>query len=418
MVKPLRLVCALVMLAVLLAPLAALQFNVTVTNEIGTRLPGTKVQILVANTTLYEQTTIWCPKIDAEKGCPLINDKAMVNFELSPETYFLRLQRSGYPDHVYLQTISENTNIEMIMFIKKSTYTIFGRVPSDIADYEGETIKLVDDASGAIIRSSAIKDNNYFILESLWPDKVYHLRIDRGTERLLSNPFSHAEVGAYYVEINSASEPLRNITILPSLNGPIQADLHSKISPRLMAGERPMAGQVILVTTPTGSLNLTTDSNGYVSIWAAEGGDYVFNWQTITYAVNVPKEEEPAAPAPVAPAPAPVAPAANVAPEVPSVDAGAAVGAVSLAALALLGVAIIIVFAALFGRRLIKAKGAEKSGHVFEPVKPSLPSSAQTYSPPAFAHEPKHETHVGKHPTHGSKAKHHAAKHPTKHKKK
>ena len=411
-----RIAFALALLALLIAPLAALQLNVVVTNEIGTRLPGTHVQILVANTTLYEQTAKWCPSIDLSKNCSAVDDRAVASFTLAPGTYFLRLQRSGYPDHVYLQTLNDDTTLPLIMFIKKSTYTVFGRVAVNPESFVGESIKLVDDKSDSILRSTTIKDNGYFILESLWPDTWYHARVDRGTERLISKSFSHSEIGAYYVEVNAASEPLQNITTRPTFSAPMQADLHSKIRVRLLSQDRPMAGQPMTVTTPNGPLNLTTDTDGYVYVWAAEGGDYVFNWQSMTQTVSVPYPEAPAAPVIVAPVvvePAPAASEPVTAAPVASTDNTAAIGLSVMVVLGL-GVVVVVILAAIFGPKLIKRMRSNSASSVppTHPIEPGKSASAPL-SPPAAPAAPS-TSHKGAshHPTHPSA--HHA--HP-KHKK-
>ena len=407
-----RLVCALALLALLIAPLSAVQLDVTVTNQVGTRLPGTHVQILVANTTLYEQTTIWCPKIDAARNCTTINDKALAQFTLSPDTYFLRLQRSGYPDQVYLQTINADTSLNLILSDSKSTYTVFGRVAVDPTSYIGETIKRVDDSSDSIVSTSTIKDNGYFILESIYPDKSYHLRVDRGTERLLSKSFSYSDIGAYYVEVNSVTEPLQNITTLPSFSGPLKADLHSLIHLQLTSGDRPMAGQSVVVTTPNGPFNLTTDANGSVMIWAAEGGDYVFDWQTLKQTVSVPKPPAPVVVVTPVVEPKPSEPViSEPIPSAPSPNVGAAALGVSLLVFVGLGVVAILILAVVFGPRLLKkfrspaAPGAPSSPSSASSKPASLSTLAPPISPP-ISHDEKKEPHH-----HSSDAHHHPAHH-------
>ncbi|VVB56783.1 Carboxypeptidase regulatory-like domain protein [uncultured archaeon] len=411
---------ALLALLLLAAPLLALQFNVTVTNEIGTRLPGTKVQILTGDTVLYENSTIWCPKADVDKGCPVrISDRAQAGFELAPDTYFLRLQRSGYPDHVYLQTLDQDTALTVIMFIRKSTYTMYGRVSNASHQLDGMQIKLMDADTDTVVRTSAIKANGDYLIDSLWPGRKYYLRVDDGEQRLLSEPFSYNDVGAYYLELAGAQAPLRNVSLQPLLSGPDRADLHSRISVTLMSGERPMEGQTVTVRTPNGELNLTTDADGIARVQAAEGGQYTFKWSSLRLNVTVPMPPAPAAPAaPQAPAPAfevTVPEQAPAAPAGPMVEPTVALGAAGLVLMA--GGLTVLALLAVFGPKLWKKmnEGAKKteakarSSGAESGISSSRPSEAAKSSPaPKIggtgpARPEQHRAHPARHGAHKKK---------------
>ncbi|MCL6089203.1 MAG: hypothetical protein M1530_03520 [Candidatus Marsarchaeota archaeon] len=193
MANSLRYGLLLLALALMATSLLALELNVSVTNNARTRMPGTRVEVLVGSTVLYNQTTKWCPKVDIAAGCPEIQDRAMAQFNLAPGTYFLRVRRSAYPDYIYIQTLEEDTDLTVIIMQAKSTYTVYGQAGDGTGDWSGQTIKLMDE-NDAVVKSVAIKGNGYYLIDSLWPGKKYYLRVDRGGQRLLSAPFSRCPV--------------------------------------------------------------------------------------------------------------------------------------------------------------------------------------------------------------------------------
>jgi hypothetical protein len=255
----------------------ALELNVTLTNEVGTRLPGSAVDILVGNTVLYTKNT------------SIIDDRAVAQFTIAPGTYFIRLRRGGYPDHIYLQTLENDTEMKFIMLMRRSTYTIYGQVEGETS-LAGRSIKLIDE-TGAVAKSSTIKGSGYYLIDSLWPTKKYYLWVDGPIQPIFSENFSYDAPGAYYIPIKS--KPIeKEIEEFPQLAAPASAKIGERIAVSLMVGSRPMAGQEIKVITPDGEFSITTDSQGLAYIQAAESGDYVFEWGGLKQKVNVPSQEQ------------------------------------------------------------------------------------------------------------------------------
>ena len=411
MANSLRYGLLLLALALMATSLLALEFNVSVTNNARTRMPGTRVEVLVGSTVLYNQTTKWCPKVDIAAGCPEIQDRAMAQFNLAPGTYFLRVRRSSYPDQVYLKTLDEDTGFMATIIQHKSTYLVYGQVGSGSGDWSGQTIKLMDE-NDAVVRSVGIKGSGYYIIDSLWPGKRYYLRIDRGAERLLSAPFSYQEVGAYYVSPGTAQQPLSNATTTPQLAAPAQAQRGERIAISLMMGIRPMAGQSILASTPDGLLNISTDENGLAYLQAAEWGAYRFEWNGLSQTVMVPEPaqapEQPAA----APAESNVSPSAgpSEAPgsAAPSSNAAAGIaisGAVIFLAAALAVIAALWVFGPGIWRRMKENAAMPRSPPHAAEERPAQYSAGSFWEPRMPPHGGAHAH--GKHAAHRKKAAHH-----------
>ncbi len=304
MQTPCRMLVLVLGLALLVGLPSAYQFNATVVNEIGTRLVNTHVQIMVGNTVLYENATTWCPEIDVAKGCYVAYDRAMSSFDLAPGIYFVRLQRGGYPDHAYILNITRDLEVQYVMFIKKSTYTLFGRVTGNPEHWTGTRISMMD-AQDTVVRSANILPAGDFLIDTVWPDTNYYLRLDDGTQRINSPVFQAPDTGAGYMEVNGTLALSNNTILAPKLAASSGAALYSVLSVQLKSGDRPMTGQQIAAKTPRGTLNLSTDENGKVYVQAAEGGEYTFTWETQVVKMSVPKptvaappqkNETPAAP--------------------------------------------------------------------------------------------------------------------------
>ena len=404
MQTPPRMLVLVLGLALLIGTASALQLNVTVTNKgcpsTSGRLIGTKVQVMVGNTTLYENIT------------KIVDDRAMAQFTLAPGTYFLRLIRASYPDHVYLQTIKQDTELCRNMIMQKSTYTLFGRVTADPDYWAGREISLIDQKQDTVKSRATIMPDGYFLIDAVWPATDYYLRLDDGTQRIVSPVFQAPDTGAGYMEINGALAQANNTVLAPKLTASSKVALYSILSAQLKAGERPMVGQRVIVSTPRGTLNLSTDDNGQVYVQAAEGGDYTFTWETQVMTMSVPK---PAAPAP----PAQNNTAANGTPSTPIIppeQAGAAatptpnsmlvLGTASLALIAAI-VVIAVVFIFFVVPRLMRmmSKGAGKKEEPAAPSWPAMPELPASLGGEEHAHKgharpPAHHKH-----------KHHRRKH-------
>ncbi len=396
-------------LALLIGLPSAFVFNATIVNEIGTRLVNTHVQIMVGNTVLYENASKWCPKIDPTTGCFVIQDRALSQFELARGIYFVRLQRGGYPDHVYILNITRDLEVQYVMFIKKSTYTLFGRVTENTDYWVGRKISLMD-AQGTVVRSVNILPDGDFLVDSVWPNTNYYLRLDDGVQKITSPVFQAPDTGAGYMEVNGTLANANDTLVTPKLSAYSSAALYSILAVQLKAGDRPMAGQQVTVITPRGTLNLSTDDSGKAYVQAAEGGDYTFMWETQTVKMSVPSAAPTAPPAQNVTA-GNETPAFVIPPEAGGETAPATTAAGWLGITSLMLIAVVVVIAVVFIFFVVPRfmrmanKPAEKKE---EPAAPAWPA----WSEPAAetgAKENKHkEGHA--HPKHKAAGKHHKKK--------
>ncbi|MCL6089329.1 MAG: hypothetical protein M1530_04185, partial [Candidatus Marsarchaeota archaeon] len=200
-----------------------------------------------------------------------------------------------------------------------------------------------------------------------------------------------------------------NATSIPQMAAPAQVQRGERIAISLMIGSRPMAGQTILTTTPSGQLNIATDENGLAYVQAAEWGAYRFEWGGLSQTVMVPAPAaqapaQPEAPAPVVESNATSAPAPATAP--PSDAAagialsGAVVGGIALLAL--------IIGLAVFGPGIWR-RMKENAAMPREPSHEERPAqySASVWEPHLPPHGGAHAH--GKHAARSKKTAHHPA---------
>jgi hypothetical protein len=360
---------------------------------VGTRLVNTRVQVLIGSTALYESAAKWCPKVDAASGCLVVDDRAVAQFTLAQGIYFVRLQRGGYPDHVYLLNLTRDTEVPYVMFQAKSTHTLYGQVTADPDYWAGRKISLTD-AQDTVVRSVTVTPGGYFLVDSVWPDTPYRLRLDDGTQRIVSPVFTASDTGSSYMEVGAGTTRTDNTTLAPKLSASSEVALHAILSVQLKSGERPMVGETVMASTPRGTLNLSTDEKGQAYVQAAEAGDYTFTWQTQAVKMSVPK---PAAPAP--PAQNNTAenetPAAPAAPEAGAETAGAS-GQTSMLGLGtafLLLIAAVVVIAVVFiffvVPRLMRImnSGAAKKEEPAAPMWPAMPELPAALGGEEHAHK-------------------------------
>ncbi len=363
----------------------AFQFNVTVVDKDGMRLPHTQVSVLTGNTVLYQKAT-------AENNS--LDNYGRADFDLAAGTYFIRLNRSFYPEHIVMYTLTGDANLQLVMLINRQSYILYGQVIDDPPSrWEGANLSLLD-SNGHVVRTTTVMADGYYIIYYLDTTMTYQLRLDAGS-RLLSAPFSFNQPNAYYVPLDLRTNALVNAS--PSLSAPPTAPLYSPITAVLRAGTSPMPNQSMTVVTPAGTLTLVTDANGQVRVNSAAPGDYVFSWGNQTVRTTVaplvmPQPVVPAEPAP--PAPSAEAPLSATSPPVsPSAPAPAA-NSIPLVlglllVIVLVGAGVVIAMAVLgpwLHRKLIGPRyPASHEGHAASKHAPLTPPSAPPARPPPTA---------------------------------
>lgn len=272
------------LLLALLSLTWAVQLNVTVQDKDGTLLVSTTVQLLEGKTLVAEQKA---------------DDKGLAQFEVPAGTYFVKLIRSPYADHVVMLVASQDMPVTLVMLIIKPTYTLYGQIIDSPPDrWNGQKIYLVD-ANGAKMAETTVSGDGYYAFASLYPGVQYRVKAPASDGDKLSALFSYASEGAYYLEMD-----LRNSTVLvdttPVLSAPSSAQLHSQISAVVRTVYGPVAGVSVVAVTPDGAITLTTDSKGLASVQAAKEGEYTFEYQnqSVKTVVGIVKQPETANPPP------------------------------------------------------------------------------------------------------------------------
>lgn len=260
---------------------SALSLDITVVDKDGTKMYNASVEILQGNTVLYQKYA----DLDGN-----------ANFTLAPGTYFIRPIRDGYPGHVLMYDIQKSATVQVVMLINRNTYILFGQmVDSPPSRWEGANITLLD-GQGRVARNhvETVGSNGYFLIPYLFVGENYQLKVQGSGGQYLSGMLSYDQPLAYYLELHPDSQTVVNAA--PLLAGPTNATLASPIIVTLRAGTKPMAGQSIQISTPSGPLTLQTDAQGSVQVNAADAGTYTFSWNDQTVSTTVAGAPKPLIP--------------------------------------------------------------------------------------------------------------------------
>ncbi len=274
--------CAIVLLA-LFSSVFAYVINVSISDvdyASPSKLPGTKIQVLVGNTMLYDGV--------ADKSGNAL-------FNLSAGTYFFRFNRSYYPANIILYTVRADDTLDVKLNIKKSTYTLYGQVvDAPSSKWEGKIITVLDAQGQVFGGQNRVAQDGYYLIPYLYPGQTFQLRLqgDDG-QKFISAPFSFDSPDAYWLPLDLSRQTLANAT--PTLSAPAQSQEYATIVASVRAGDKAVAGQNVSVSTPDGTLTVLTDANGAAPVYAASPGTYEFTWNNQTVRTVV----EGAPPAPV-----------------------------------------------------------------------------------------------------------------------
>jgi hypothetical protein len=253
------------LIASLLLLLAALaqshMLNVTVEDNSGTKLVATKVEAL-------QGPTVVASAIADEHGSAYL--------ALDTGSYFIRLVRSGYPDHVLLTYVKDDAQLQAVMSNKRETGILYGRVQDSESSYDGLKIYLL--SGWKIISTSTIASGGYYIFPYIFPDD-YSIRLDDGSKNLSTENVTISGKEAKYLDISVVHANVTPTPVLvPVLSAPKTATVGSLIVATVRAGTVPYAGVNVSVSTPDGTVVALTDSAGQIAVNAVKGGRYVFSW--------------------------------------------------------------------------------------------------------------------------------------------
>jgi len=179
----------------------------------------------------------------------------------------------------------------------------------------------------------------------------------------------------------------------PAISAPAKVQKQSVIEIVIMKGSLPFAGQVVMVKTPSGSVEIVTGADGKAHVNAVAVGEYVFTYGNLTSKTIV----EGAAIVPVKP-PVVVEPEPEAPPAVqkPADTSGLVAGA---AVIALGGVVVVLGIIIFVVSRMVKKQKPEAGAHEKEepaPIEPSASGKPGHAAAHKHGHAHSHE-HAHKH---------------------
>jgi len=362
-----------VLMALVMAPLFAYDVGIKVTVSQDTLAVGTNITIVKDGTLLYNA------KADGS-GSAL--------FKLDAGSYFVYLDRGGYSRHVNLLEVIKTENITYTMRQLISYASVYGQVtgPTDFS-----TTLVTAYANGNVAkRTSPNKDGYYFM--SFIPEGEYVVAFSapgfvekNETATLLQSQFTEINMKLDKVVVPPAAQP--------AISVPAKVQKQSVIEIVIMKGSLPLSGQVVMVKTPSGNVEIVTGTDGKARVNAVAVGEYVFTYGNLTSKTIV----EGAAVVPVKP-PVVVEPEPEAPPAVqkPADTSGLVAGAAVIAlggAVVVLGIIIFVV------SRMVKKQKPKEEAKAHEQP-PALPSEPEVFEKPEHAAAHKHghaHSHVHKH---------------------
>lgn len=209
------------------------------------------------------------------------DSKGKVSFNLSDGKYFIIIDRSYYPLQVHTAYVSDKTNVSFFVSEKISYPVIFGQIfgssNCSISLYQNQTL----------IKKESTDSYGYFLIKFI-PEGEYKIVFSSpgfAKEQIEDYLFA-SQLKEIYITLkpenktnlaeNRTSNSKISILVEPS------AKRYSILEVFLVNGSNPIPNQKILIETPSGTLEATTDKNGLIKINLAEDGIYKFKWGNIS----------------------------------------------------------------------------------------------------------------------------------------
>ncbi|MCX6770416.1 MAG: hypothetical protein NT051_07180, partial [Candidatus Micrarchaeota archaeon] len=254
----------------------------------GTLAVGTNVTLVHGGVELYSQ------KADSS---------GMTNFNLTAGSYFVLLQRGGYPLHVSLINVEGNANFTLNIRQQISYASAYGCI-GGASNFSQTSISVYSDEK---ISGKYAPDKNGCYIVQFLPEGNYNMVFE-------SSGFQPQTTSVYlrtseFLETNIVLVPVAVQSQLPpeiTISSPKTSEISSIIEMVLYANGAPLANQEISVLTPDGAISAITDSQGKARVNGVKPGAYIFTYKgmTTTTTITAPaKEEKPANASTVATAP-------------------------------------------------------------------------------------------------------------------
>jgi hypothetical protein len=261
--------------------------NITVEDASKTKLYDTTVEILKGDDVIASELA---QRVHTMRS----GEFAMAQFSLEPGFYFIRLKRSSYPEHIVPVSLEQNMQKQLVMILKKATYTLYGQIIDNPTDKWKASKTYIIDEKDALYAQSTIQKDGYYSVDNLDPAKTYRLRIGEGDDKKISSPFKYEGEGAYYLEIDlTKQDPVLSDTA-PKMTSAQSTKLGQLINVYLKYGEKSAPDEQVLVRTPKGTITIISDEDGIARIGGADWGEYTFEWkgQTVITTITAPVQEQ------------------------------------------------------------------------------------------------------------------------------
>lgn len=278
-------------LAFLFSSPSAYLLSLKATVSQGTLAVGTNVSVMTGGVELYS----------AKAGTD-----GYARFNVSEGSYFIILRRYPYPTQVVLQQVGSDVDRTLSINPVISYSNLFGQVNGP-SSFDGTTVSV---HSGSTLVKKASADRNGFYMVSFLPEGTYEVTVEspgfEAKKTQLSLPLS--QFVQHDAELEAPKPPQ-----VPqySFSSPSQAEQSSLIEVTLFLGGKPVEGETISASTPSGAVQLRTDSGGKARLNAAEPGAYSFSYANLTTRTLVPSKVQPKPPESAPPEQPPAQPAAQ-----------------------------------------------------------------------------------------------------------
>ena len=266
------------------------------------------IKVTVTQDTLSVGSNVSLETQGVEIASGRTGNDGTVNFSVSNGSYFAILKSTIYPKQVTLLEVNGDTAVTLTKRQQISYASAYGQIFGS-TNFSGASVSATQ--NGRIYKQVSPDSKGFYML-SLYglPDGTYDLVFevpgyDKVTERAVLPMSEFIEVNA---QMSVAAPP---VEAQPIMTAPQQVQQSTLIEVLLTKENLPLAGEIVMVETPAGKTNLTTDSSGKASINAAQSGLYTFTFGSLTASTTVlPKQQAPAPVEPPAPAitPPPIVP--------------------------------------------------------------------------------------------------------------
>ena len=384
-----------VLFALFAAQVFAYDVGIKVTVSQDTLAVGTNITIVKDGTLLYSA------KADGS---------GTASFKLDEGSYFVYLDRGGYSRHVNLLEIGKNDNVTYTMRQLISYASVYGQV-TGLTDFNSTTVTAY--TNGNVAKRTAPNKDGYYSM-SFMPEGEYALVYD--AQGFVEKNVSATLLQSQFSEINVKLDKILVAPIAqPTISVPASVQKQSVIEILLVKGSSPLPGQVVLVNTPSGSVEITTGADGKAYVNAVIAGEYVFTYGNLTSKTIVEGKADVPVQQPPVVIPEPAVPPVTAQPQAPAVS-----GLVAGTAVVAMGGAVVAIGIILFiaSRMIRKQKPkAEAKAHEHAASAPRTEHAA----PHKHAHAEGHDAHQHAKHEHDAVHKHgHETDHPNethKHKK-